>query len=82
MWKDYEDSKYNVWESHYLTKENFPNFPIIVIKKIEENNYKIMIKAKSSRMYAHNTFESSLEVAKLKGILRAKDLGWNITKVM
>ena len=41
-----------------------------------------MIKAKSSRMYAHNTFESSLEVAKLKGILRAKDLGWNITKVM
>ena len=80
MWKVYEDKDWNVWEAHYTTKET--KFPFIVIKMVEEDKYKIMVKAKSTRMYVHNTFESSSEVAKLKGILRAKDLGWSVTKMM
>lgn len=80
MWKVYENKDWNLWEAHYSTDEN--SFPIIVVKMTDEEEYKIMVKAKRTRMYVNNIFESNSDIAKLKGILRAKDLGWEIKSII
>lgn len=80
MWNIYDNKDLNIWEAHYFTEESL--FPIVIIKMLEHSNYKIMIKSKSTRMPIGNIFESNSEVAKLKSILIAKDMGWKIKSVV
>ena len=79
MWKEINNEAWHYYEAKWVCN----GVAIIFIKSINTNKYSLHVKSKWCKSYKYNyTEESDIEVAKLKGLIKAKELGWEINNVV
>ena len=78
MWKETYNETWHYYEAKWIED----GITIIFIKSINTNKYSLHVKAKWCKSYKYNYTESDIDVAKLKGLAKAKLEGWNINSVV
>ena len=77
VWKEIYSEAWHYYEATWIED----GITIIFIKSINTNKYSVHVKGKWCKSYKYNYFESDIDVAKLKGLTRAKQEGWKVKSV-
>jgi len=78
VWKEMYNETWHYYEAKWIED----GITIIFIKSINTNKYSLHVKAKWGKHYKYNYTESDIDVAKLKGLTRAKLEGWKVKSVV
>lgn len=88
MWEQ-EETTFSIFNSdgerergsNWYYKINQSKYIVSLVWTSNFNTWQICVSDKKKPTYTHRFYEDNLDVAKLKGIVKARQLGWNVEVV-
>lgn len=77
MWSELYNKTWHYYESKWVQED----LVIVLIQSVNTKMYKVAVKCPKTFSYAWHSKERDIEVAKIKGLTKANQLGWDISQI-
>ena len=77
MWSELYNKTWHYYESKWVQED----LVIVLIQSVNTKLYKVAVKCPETFSYVWSSKEKDIEVSKIKGLTKAKQLGWDISQI-